>query len=594
MKIRKSQLRQAVNEQVRSFFVTPESMGMVGVRGNATGGSNKLEEDDIDKDELKKIIRQVVDDVEAGSAARMQSGGPGKINHNGRITEARGYKERAKANKEDFIRKVRSLIPKNKQRSIDKKQLNHLYDYGSSPEDAAKKLMGEAKWYDQIKRPPEVGDKVHIGHIQKGGAGVTGVVTKIKGDRVDIKDPKSKKTFYGSLKKTAIIEICGVDSLKPNDPHTPEDEAEKDAADDVMEVKEKGPRQLTNPKKEVMVVKKNKVIVIDKKDEEKYLKKGWGLAEISGVDSLKPNDPHTPEDEAEKDAADDVMEAGPKKKGGRPRGAPHIENLRFWDMSEIQLRYIIKDAGEAVKANPTARKAGKWADEINDAVTVLYWRKKKGIKEVNTQGAITEGFKEGSNISKLLKKSSTIKMANPGRAKGIGVKHAVPGRTFVIASRFGSKGITSAGEQDKVSMAVVDKAGKVIKDYGSHVNAKGALKFAKSRGYTKKVNESFNTAPAAQGQEAASVIGANESPEMGSLASSPKAKALIKQMNDLVTKRLKFKTVEDIQPIKGGVAFIFGDKAEASKMSKYLKKSGALGKVVPMARERIMVSLRTK
>ncbi len=53
-------------------------------------------------------------------------------------------------------------------------------------------------------------------------------------------------------------------------------------------------------------------------------------------------------------------------------------------------------------------------------------------------------------------------------------------------------------------------------------------------------------------------------------------------------------TVEDIQPIQGGVAFIFGDKAEASKMSKYLKKSGALGKVVPMARERIMVSLRTK
>ena len=220
--------------------------------------------------------------------------------------------------------------------------------------------------------------------------------------------------------------------------------------------------------------------------------------------------------------------------------------------------------------------------------------KKRGIKEVNTQDAITEGFKEGSNISKLLKKSGTIKMTNPGRKKGVGVGHAVPGRIFAIVSRFGSKGVTSAGKQDEVSMVVVDKAGKVIKDWGSHVNAKTALKFAKTKGYTKKVNESFNTAPAAQGQEAASVIGANESPEMGSLASSPKAKALIKQMNDLVTKKLKFKTVEDIQPIQGGVAFIFGDKAEASKMSKYLKKSGALGKVVPMAGERIMVSLRTK
>ena len=464
MKIRKSQLRQAVNEQVQAFFVTPQSMGMVGVRGNAEGGASQLEEDDIDKNELKNIISQIVDDVQDAATKRMQSGAGGRVDHTGKLTEA--------------------------------------------------------KWYDS-KKKPAVGDKVHIGHKQKGGAGVEGVVTKIEGDRVDIKDPKSKRTFYGKLKNTAVMEISGVDSLKPNDPRTP-------GADDV-----------------------------------------------------------------EKDAADDVMEAGPKK-GGRPRGGPHIDNVRFWDMSEVQLKYIIKDASQAVAANPTARKASKWADEVNDAVTVLYWRKKKGIKEVNTQGAITEGFKEGSNISKLLKKSSTIKMTNPGRRKGIGVKHAVPGRIFVIASRFGSKGITGAGAQDKVSMAVVDKAGKVIKDYGSHVNAKGALKFAKSKGYTQKVNESFNIAPAGQGSEHASVIGTNETPEIGSLASSSKSKELIKKMHDLVTKKLKFKTVEDIQPIQGGVAFIFGDKAESSKMAKYLKKSGALGKVLPMSGERIMVSLRAK
>ena len=315
--------------------------------------------------------------------------------------------------------------------------------------------------------------------------------------------------------------------------------------------------------------------------------KKTAIMEISGVDSLKPNDPHTPEDEAEKDAADDVMEASPKKKGGRPRGASHIENVRFWDMSEIQLRYIIKDAGQAVAAHPTARKASKWADEVNDAVTVLYWRKKKGIKEEYIQLVVTEGFKEGTNISKLLKKSSTIKMANPSRAKGI----------FVIASRFGSKGITSAGEQDKVSMAVVDKAGKVLKDMGSHVNAKSALKFAKSRGYTKKIDESFNAAPPGQGKKQASVISTddNETNEIGSLASSPKSKAIIKKMHDLVTKQLKFKTVEDIQPIQGGVAFIFGDKAEASKMTNYLKKKNVLGKVIPLSRgggDRTMVSLK--
>lgn len=70
---------------------------------------------------------------------------------------------------------------------------------------------------------------------------------------------------------------------------------------------------------------------------------------------------------------------------GRPRGGSHIENERFWDLPKDSLEYIIKDAGEAMKANPTARKAttgrGNWADQINDASTVLGWRKKNGIKE---------------------------------------------------------------------------------------------------------------------------------------------------------------------------------------------------------------------
>ena len=47
----------------------------------------------------------------------------------------------------------------------------------------------------------------------------------------------------------------------------------------IDEGKEKGPRQLIDPNKEVMVVKRNKVIVIDKKDQSKYEKQGWDLAE---------------------------------------------------------------------------------------------------------------------------------------------------------------------------------------------------------------------------------------------------------------------------------------------------------------------------
>ena len=88
---------------------------------------------------------------------------------------------------------------------------------------------------------------------------------------------------------------------------------------------------------------------------------------------------------------------------------------------------------------------------------------------------------------------------------------------------------------------------------------------------------------------------APQKPEIGSSASTTKGRAIIKKMYDLVTKQLKFKTVEDIQPLKGGgVAFIFGDKAEASKMASYLKKKAVLGIVLPMAGKRTMVSLRTK
>ena len=70
---------------------------------------------------------------------------------------------------------------------------------------------------------------------------------------------------------------------------------------------------------------------------------------------------------------------------GRPRGASHIENIRFWDLPKDQLEYIKKDSNKAIKANPknpkNTRGKGNYADQINDADTVLAWRKKKGIKE---------------------------------------------------------------------------------------------------------------------------------------------------------------------------------------------------------------------
>ena len=238
------------------------------------------------------------------------------------------------------------------------------------------------------------------------------------------------------------------------------------------------------------------------------LKKAIGkmITEISGVDSLKPNDPHTPEDEAEKDAADDVMEADPKEKKGRPRGAPHIQNVRFWDLPESSLKYIIADASDAVKRLPMARKAGKWADEVNDAVTVLHWRKKKGI-------TVEEGKDEKKG---KIRKRPWVSGLDP--AGGIG-------------------------------------EGKDSDEWDRRTG------------------------------------GTWESKEVGSLASSPKSKALVAKMYKMVKDKLKMKSIEDVQPIKDGVAFIFGDTKEGRKFANYLKQQRALGKVVKMRGDRLMVSL---
>ena len=42
------------------------------------------------------------------------------------------------------------------------------------------------------------------------------------------------------------------------------------------------------------------------------------------------------------------------------------------------------------------------------------------------------------------------------------------------------------GKQDKFSMATIDKNGMIIDDYGAHPVERCAMKFAKSRGFTKQ------------------------------------------------------------------------------------------------------------
>ena len=362
MEIKKSQLRGLVREQLTAFFVTPEPFATVGRTKELDDAIKQPnEEKEINKEALKDVIRQVVADVEKASTNRMKSGVGGELNPNGTIAEAKG----------------------------------------------------STKWYDAIKRPVKVGDRVHVGHKQKGGAGIEGIVTKIEGDKVHIKDPnpKSRRTWYGALKNTAIIEISGVDSLKPNDPHTPEDEAEKDAADDVMEA---SPR--LNPKERYTVV------------------------------ALRPS------------------MSGP-----------------------------VKD----VTGNP------KW-----------------------------KVFDQMHSLS-----PSEVKL-------------------FIKMSKNKYKRKTNYAPSS-LQFSVENNKGKVVHTESHVIEAR----------------------------------------PVGSLASNPKSSALIKKMHALVTKQLKLKTIEDIQPLKDGVGFIFGDKKEAVKMANYLKKAGVFGKSTSLAAgdgNRTLVSLKLK
>ena len=98
---------------------------------------------------------------------------------------------------------------------------------------------------------------------------------------VPIVRKKKKKTFLDARTKTYKEHQKKLEAARAR-----REERRKQAAkinEGQLDEREKGidqlPRQFLNPSKEVMVVKKGKVIVIDKKDQDRYTKQGWELAE---------------------------------------------------------------------------------------------------------------------------------------------------------------------------------------------------------------------------------------------------------------------------------------------------------------------------
>ena len=115
-------------------------------------------------------------------------------------------------------------------------------------------------------------------------------------------DVDSSDKFLHKKRKAIDNEIDGgekpADNAKPKKGVNPfkKEEVEIDEA-----------RQMKDPKKDSMVTKGNKTIVIDKSKEAEYLKKGWTLSEAQDDTEAEKDDkkPFPPKKKKEKGGADD-------------------------------------------------------------------------------------------------------------------------------------------------------------------------------------------------------------------------------------------------------------------------------------------------
>ena len=133
--------------------------------------------------------------------------------------------------------------------------------------DAHVKFMGEETEIDEGKMSQIATSIDDIANAMKKDRNMKPFIDKFKKDARKTLDPKK------SLEKILPDYIPGKDVEKL-----------KKMAEQIDE-RMKTPRQLINPNKEVMIVKKNKVIVIDKKDKDKYMRQGWELAEKKDITS---------------------------------------------------------------------------------------------------------------------------------------------------------------------------------------------------------------------------------------------------------------------------------------------------------------------
>ena len=150
------------------------------------------------------------------------------------------------------ISELMLIDPKNIQKLMDAYDAkNELVDLDENVNSDIKKILDKEKISYKIQ-------------TSKHPLGQKGIIT---GVFVQAKDEKKASIALGKISPY---------------PHTITTHAEEVNLDEKKSV-----RQLINPTKEVMIVKKNKVIVVDKKDQDKYMKQGWTLAEEVALEEAR-------------------------------------------------------------------------------------------------------------------------------------------------------------------------------------------------------------------------------------------------------------------------------------------------------------------
>lgn len=235
-----------------------------------------------------------------------------------------------------------------------------------------KKLRGE----DHEVKPAsnaQVGDKVHAGIGRKGGAGYSGVITKVDdthayikvgetgkfGDRI-VKAPHKLVTNYSRGRWRELVKkYSRISEVAENLP------MRKESALGDLLGSEKGVRKISPRKDEYGNEIKNPARSLARKAMKSFAAKAMKLP--MRKEEAEQNETHV---------------------------AMPLKGHTYHTKTDAELRYIRKDAGQAARVQKGMSSEPKYLDQVNDAETVLHYRSKGGNRLTKqNEDAVTKAIK---------------------------------------------------------------------------------------------------------------------------------------------------------------------------------------------------------